>query len=110
MKWYYFQRIKPGWVVAWIENDTDEHFPLKHLVKHSPDGFEFGYEGSGPSDLARSIVGDYLDDPNPDPRLYQAFLRAVLAHLETDGPHMVSEKSVRNVLMEAALRALTKED
>jgi len=33
--------------------------PLKHVVRHSPDGFQWGYGGSGPSDLALSILTDY---------------------------------------------------
>lgn len=34
--------------------------PLKHRVRHSPTGFEWGYLGSGPSDLALSILWDFL--------------------------------------------------
>src|SRR5204862_6265890 len=30
--------------------------PLKHVVHHSPDGFQWGYGGSGPADLALSIL------------------------------------------------------
>ena len=29
---------------------------LPHYLKHSPDGFEWGYGGSGPAELARSIL------------------------------------------------------
>jgi len=32
---------------------------LKHIVRHSPDGFQWGYGGSGPSDLALSIMTDF---------------------------------------------------
>jgi hypothetical protein len=32
--------------------------PLKHIVRHSPTGFEWGYGGSGPADLALSILTD----------------------------------------------------
>ncbi len=40
--------------------------PLKHRVIHSPNGFEWGYEGSGPADLALSIMADWLgEDPTP---------------------------------------------
>jgi hypothetical protein len=34
--------------------------PLRHVVKHSPAGFEWGYEGSGPADLARCLLIDVL--------------------------------------------------
>ena len=32
---------------------------LHHVVVHSPTGFSWGYGGSGPSDLALSILCDY---------------------------------------------------
>lgn len=31
-----------------------------HCIEHSPDGFEFGYEGSGPADLALNLVEAFL--------------------------------------------------
>jgi len=34
---------------------------LKHrIVLHSPDGFQWGYGGSGPADLALNMLFDYL--------------------------------------------------
>ena len=35
------------------------NYALKHIVHHSPTGFEYGYAGSGPADLALSILADY---------------------------------------------------
>ena len=37
-------------------------WPLKHVVLHSPPGFEFGYGGSGPADLALSILADWFGE------------------------------------------------
>ncbi|MDH3366920.1 MAG: hypothetical protein OEX97_14250 [Acidimicrobiia bacterium] len=51
--------------------------PLPHLLLHSPARFEWGFIGSGPMDLARSIVADYLGVADPD----DAYTRAVAAHL-----------------------------
>lgn len=31
---------------------------LTHIVRHSPDGFQIGYSGSGPADTALSILTD----------------------------------------------------
>ena len=36
--------------------------PLTHVSYHSPDGFEWGYAGSGPADLALAILADYFDE------------------------------------------------
>ena len=33
---------------------------VAHIAHHSPDGFEYGYGGSGPADLARSILVDFF--------------------------------------------------
>jgi hypothetical protein len=46
--------------------------PLKHHIRHSPDGFNWGYGGSGPADLALNILWDFIGaEPTPD--LYQKF-------------------------------------
>jgi hypothetical protein len=34
--------------------------PLTHFLRHSPAGFEWGYGGSGPADLARALLIDAL--------------------------------------------------
>lgn len=56
-------------------------YPLRHEVRHSPTGFEFGYAGSGPSDLARCILLDWLADREDVERLYQQFKLDVIAGL-----------------------------
>ena len=48
-------------------------YPLRHLVHHSPTGMEWGYHGSGPADLARSIIGDVMGTEKPRPDIYQVF-------------------------------------
>lgn len=62
--------------------------PLHHVKLHS-EGFEWGYSGSGPADLALSILADHLGE-RPSRRqlhhgecrcwpLHQAFKRAFIA-------------------------------
>lgn len=34
--------------------------PLRHIVRHSPTGMEWGFLGAGPADLARSVLLDAL--------------------------------------------------
>ncbi|MPZ50989.1 MAG: hypothetical protein GEU75_17095 [Dehalococcoidia bacterium] len=36
--------------------------PLAIVTYHSPDGIEWGYPGSGPADLALSILTDYFEE------------------------------------------------
>jgi uncharacterized protein DUF6166 len=64
----------------------------RHHVRHSPSGFEFGYEGSGPAELARCLLIDWFgahdraDDPwaDPLPVSYQQFKREFLARVPQD--------------------------
>ena len=37
-------------------------YPLHHHIKHSPSGFEWGYNGSGPTELARCILADHFNN------------------------------------------------
>lgn len=47
----------PGTMVSVGKSLSDIH-ALRHIVRHSPTGFEWGYGGSGPADLALSILTD----------------------------------------------------
>ena len=75
-------------------------YALSHLLKHSPDGFEFGYAGSGPADLARSIAGDFLAMSDPDPRIYRQINAVFITPLEGDGPHEISGDEVNHIIEE----------
>lgn len=94
MKTYIVQRSNRG-VHCSVMPDKGSLYPLRHLLRHSPDGYEYGYGGSGPSDLARSIVGDMLDRRDPEPRLYRPVVERIISHLEGDGPFFIDEQSVR---------------
>lgn len=52
-------------------------------ARHSPDGFQWGYAGSGPAELARALlVRVFPGDPTArHPAVYQAFKRDVIARL-----------------------------
>ena len=47
-------------------------YPLKHIERHSPDGFNWGFGGSGPADSALSILTDCLGKEQAN-HLYQPF-------------------------------------
>lgn len=53
-----------------VENEAGVQYPLKHFVLHSPTGMSFGYGGSGPADLALSILADALDEDPSSKELY----------------------------------------
>src|SRR5690349_17135908 len=93
-------RIEPG-------NDsskTQKHYEGKHsngecfvtvdgraldprfdLRTHSPTGFEWGYGGSGPAQLALALVADWLADDGQALALYQAFKSKTVAAFPREG-------------------------
>ncbi|WP_020476405.1 DUF6166 domain-containing protein [Zavarzinella formosa] len=56
--------------------------PRNDLRNYSPDGFEFGYSGSGPSQLALAILADVLEDDNLAVKLHIDFKNKVISRLE----------------------------
>jgi hypothetical protein len=46
-----------------VGDEPSDRRPLTHVPYHSPDGFEWGYAGSGPADLALAILADYFGEP-----------------------------------------------
>ncbi len=69
---------------------------LRHRVRHSPTGMNWGYGGSGPADLARSIVWDVLGR-EPTAVEYQAVKWALVSPLPAEGGE-ITEEQVRAVL------------
>ena len=62
--YYYGRRAGAlGPRLAVVRRPVDGVWNLRHIVYHSPDGFEWGYGGSGPADLALAILADHLGEP-----------------------------------------------
>lgn len=62
---------------------TSKNKEVKHRVRHSPDGFECGYNGSGPSDLALSICTEVYG-PDIADKIYKIFREQVVSKLPRD--------------------------
>ena len=56
----------------------------QEVHNHSPDGFEFGYGGSGPAQLALAILMDYTGKI-PTTRVYQAFKFKFIGSMQHPG-------------------------
>lgn len=82
---------------------TSYELPLEPSLKlwnHSPDGFQWGYQGSGPAQLALAILLDLTDDPNYSVAAHQEFKRAIIA---TAGKKFViTEPEIRDWMKKAA--------
>jgi hypothetical protein len=71
-----------------VVNTTDDgmkRYPLRHFVKHSPDGFEWGYAGSGPSDLSLAILADYFQESPSSAELNAGYRELTKWEKETFG-------------------------
>ena len=55
--------------------------PQLNVRSHSPSGLEWGYMGSGPTQLSLAILVDYLGDVAQAEDLYQDFKSAVVVNL-----------------------------
>jgi len=54
-------------VVVLVFADGQRPYRLRHLIVHSPSGVNWGYNGSGPADLALAILADYLGETTAIP-------------------------------------------
>jgi hypothetical protein len=74
----------PDDVVLWRTREGAAHASVPHVVRHSPTGIEWGYLGSGPSDLALSVL-TALADGRVAGALYQRFKQEVVARVPEQG-------------------------
>lgn len=66
---------------VWVSRDNsvkrlNPRFDLRH---HSPTGFECGYDGSGPAQLALALLADWSGDDSFAMRHYQNFKFKIIA-------------------------------
>jgi len=62
---------------------------------HSPDGFAWGYMGSGPSQLALALLIDVFDDVEFACRYYHEFKRRVIAPMDGTKGWTLTEETIR---------------
>ena len=92
MKTYAGERARDGAVRIRVEQDGAVR-PLAHSTGRDPTRFDYGYDGSGPADLARSILADYLGYA-PKWRVYRAFLHQFIVPLDRAEPWTISETEI----------------
>ena len=59
--------------------------PRLDLWNHSPSGFEWGYGGSGPAQLALALLADHTGDDAKAVTLHQDFKRSLVSDLPYAG-------------------------
>ena len=84
VKSYRGYRTTGGRCTVRVSGDNTLERPLRlrlDLRNHSPSGFEWGYGGSGPAQLALALLADACGDDETALRHYQQFKRVVVAGL-----------------------------
>jgi hypothetical protein len=86
MKHYTGRRTEDGCAV--VVSDGGDPRPLDprlDLRNHSPTGFEWGYGGSGPAQLALALAADVLGDDEAAQAVYQRLKFRVVGRLPEGG-------------------------
>lgn len=75
----------PGRTAVTVQNGAQPRVlnPRRDLVNHSPDGFEWGYAGSGPAQLALAISADIYGDEIAR-QIYQRLKDRIICRLTSD--------------------------
>ena len=72
--------------------------PSQALINHSPNGFNWGYGGSGAAQCALGILLDVTGNRAIALRWYQDFKNEVIAHIPTGKKVQISQEKVRDWL------------
>ena len=94
MKVYKGVRAAQGCVVTVDGAPLDPRLDLK---RHSTAGFEWGYDGTGPRQLALAILADYFGDGSQALSQHKTFAETVIAELEGD-EWTLTEQRIRSAL------------
>jgi hypothetical protein len=82
-------------VVRIVERGDARALPARlDLFNHSPTGFEWGYGGSGPAQLALALIADALGDDHIALRLHQSYKLRVIAKLPRARPWRLTQTEV----------------
>ena len=112
MRIYEGKRTAAGPVVTVRYGIEASRLPLDprfDLRNHSPDGFNWGYGGSGPAQLALALLADALRNDHYAQLWYQDFKFQVVAAWLCDD-FVISDEEIKNWFMAAAKKELFGEN
>jgi len=87
-------------VTVWEEGRPSllDSTPSQRLRNHSPSGFDWGYGGSGPAQLALALLLDFSGDEELALKHHQAFKARVIASLPQDTPGRMKGMDISDFL------------
>lgn len=78
--------------------------PRLDLRNHSPSGLAWGYQGSGPAQLALALLADATGDDGLAQQIYQVFKKDVIAKLDQDNGWELTQDDILKWVHENAGR------
>src|SRR5215831_9962853 len=98
MKVYHGMRTEAGCTVVVEEDGQFTMHPLRlDLRNHSPTGYEWGYGGSGPAQLALALAADVLGDDERAQDVYQRLKFRLIGGLPHEG-WVLTEGRIRSAI------------
>ncbi len=79
-------------------SEPKELDPRRDIYDHSPTGFAWGYEGSGPAQLALALCADVLGDDRRAQEVYQAVKRTFIDKLDQDRGWLMSGTVLKAII------------
>ena len=76
--------------------------PSQEIINHSPDGFNWGYSGSGPAQLALELLLDVTGEREIANKYYQLFLAEAVAQFGESWE--ISEVAIRRWLLDVGVK------
>jgi len=80
-----------------VYEDGQEPYKLRHMIVHSPSGMAWGYQGSGASDLALSVLADYLGETAAIPA-HERYDHAIAGAIQETGAWLLHQEFKRDVV------------
>jgi len=74
-----FRYQEAGNLIVSKDEESLSPVPSQRVFSHSPNGFQWGYGGSGPAQLALALLLDVTGQPELAVRLHQDFKREFVA-------------------------------
>jgi uncharacterized protein DUF6166 len=98
MKTYYGTRTEAGAAVVVDDNGEYRALDPRHdLRAHSPTGFNWGFAGSGPAQLALALAADVLGDDEKAQAVYQRLKFKLIGSLP-DEQWVLTENRIRTAI------------
>jgi Family of unknown function (DUF6166) len=93
MKLYHGSRTEHGAAVIVEEDGEFRALDPRHDLRcHSPTGYEWGYSGSGPAQLALALAADVLQDDEKAQDVYQRLKFKLIGGLPDQGWILTEER------------------